>query len=308
MHSDHQEKKYKNNYYSVRVEGSTPHKPCNGINCYTDGSLMEQGSGAGIRRMDMPYQGISISLGKHTPVFQAEVFAINICAQNLIKEGMRERLITIYTDNQAVIYALDNYITRSKLVKECKANLNSPSLANKVRVEWVPEHKGIKRNERADYLARKGFEYVPLTPDPICGISISHAKRHIKKMAKSKAGLLWRNTRGMEQSKMFLKGSCPKRSNCLLNIHRSILRWVTGLYTGHCQLNKHLYKMRLIESPIFRFCRKDEEIAYHIICRGDVAARTRFLIFGKDRILDLKLCETVDPYTVSRFAKAIGLF
>ncbi|XP_014287016.1 uncharacterized protein [Halyomorpha halys] len=96
---------------------------------------------------------------------QAEVFAINVCAQNLIKEGMRERLITIYTDSQAAIYALDNYATRSKLVEECKANLNSLSLANKVWVEWVPGHKGIKGNERADYLPRKGSEYIPLTPD-----------------------------------------------------------------------------------------------------------------------------------------------
>ncbi|XP_066909368.1 uncharacterized protein [Halyomorpha halys] len=221
---------------------------------------------------------------------------------------MRERLITIYTDSQAAIYALDNYATRSILVEECMANLNSLSLANKVRVEWVPRHKGIKGNERADYLARKGSEYVPLTPEPISGISLSHAKRHIKKIAESKAGLLWRNTRGIEQSKMFLKGPCPKRSNCLLNMDRSILRWVTDLYTGHCQLNKHLYKMRLIESPICRFCRKEEETAYYIICKCDAVARTRFLFFGKDRILDPKLCETVDLYTVSRFAKAIGLF
>nr|XP_024215581.1 uncharacterized protein LOC112210443 [Halyomorpha halys] len=292
MHSDHQVKKYNNTHYNVRVDGSTPHKPCNGINCYTDGSLMEQGSGAGIWRMDRPNQGTSISLGKHTTVFQAEVFAINVCAQNLIKEGMRERLITIYTDSQAAIYALDNYATRSKLVEECKVNLNSLSLANKVWVEWVPGHKGIKGNERADYLARKGSEHVPLTPDPICGISLSHAKRHIKKIAESKAGLLWRNTRGMEQSKMFLKGPCPKRSNCLLNMDRGILRWVTGLYTGHCQLNKHLYRMGLTESPICRFCRKEEETAYHIMCKCDAVARTRFLIFGKGKgmyLYDYKL-------------------
>ncbi|XP_066907264.1 uncharacterized protein [Halyomorpha halys] len=258
--------------------------------------------------MYMPNEGTCISLGKHTTVFQVELFAINFCAQNLIKEGTRERLITIYTDSQAVIYALDNYVTRSKLVVECKANLNSLSLANKVRVQCVPGHKGIKGNERADYLARKGSESAPFTPDPICGIILSHTKRHIKNTAESKAGFLWRNTRGMEQSKMFLKGSCSKRSNCPLNMNRSILRWVTSLHTGHCQLNKHLYKMRLIESPICRFCRKDEETAYHIICRCDVVARTRLLNFHKNRILDPKLSETVDPYTVSRFAKAIGLF
>nr|XP_024219825.1 uncharacterized protein LOC112211793 [Halyomorpha halys] len=274
MHSDHQVKKYKETCYSISIEGSSPHRPCNGINCYTDGSLMEQGSGAGIWRMDMPNQATSILLEKHTTVFQAEVFAINVCAQNLIKEGTRERLITIFTDSQAAIYALDNYVTRSKLVEECKANLYSLSLANKVRVEWVPGHKGIKGNERADYLARKGSGSAPFAPGPICGISLSHAKRHFKMIAESKAGLLWRTSKRMEQSKMFLKGSCLKRSNCLLNMDRSILRWVTGLYTGHCQLNKHLYKMRLIESPIYRFCRKDEETAYHIICRCDVVART----------------------------------
>ncbi|XP_066906469.1 uncharacterized protein [Halyomorpha halys] len=175
LHSDHQKKKYKNTYYSVRVDGSTSHKPCNGINCYTDGSLMEQGSRAGIWRMDRPNQSTSISLGKHTTVFQAEVFAINVCAQNLIKEGKRERLITIYTDSQAAIYALDNYATCSKLVEECSA----------------------------------------------------------------------------ERRKRLL-------------------------------------------TTIMRKC--------------DAVARTRFLIFGKDRILDPKLCETVDPYKVSRFAKAIGLF
>lgn len=182
--------------------------------------------------MDRPREGTFIFLGKHAPVFQAEVLAINVCAQTLYEEGIKNRLITIHTDSQAAIGALSGYATRSKLVDECK-NLNSLSIANRVRLEWVPGHSGIQGNEKADCLARKGSERVPCTPEPICGISLSYAKRN-RLAVNNKTKSYWENTKKQIHIKLFLDGPCPKRTETLLLMDRCTLRNVTGLYTGHC--------------------------------------------------------------------------
>ena len=89
---------------------------------------------------------------------------------------------------------------------------------------------------------------------------------------------------------------------------RCNLRRVTGLYTGHCQLNKHLHNMGLTESSTCRLCGMEDETAFHIICGCDALARVRYLHFGCDRITDTKLCEMMDPMSLLRFVKATGLF
>jgi hypothetical protein len=82
---------------------------------YTDGSKTNKGTGAGVYRWGSR-RGHSFSLGLHTTVFQAEMYAIKACIMENIQKGYTGRNICILSDSQAAIKALDSYQINSKLV------------------------------------------------------------------------------------------------------------------------------------------------------------------------------------------------
>jgi hypothetical protein len=61
-------------------------------------------------------RGHSFSLGLHTTVFQAEIYAIKACIMEYIEKGCTGRNIYILSDSQAAIMALYTFQTNSKLV------------------------------------------------------------------------------------------------------------------------------------------------------------------------------------------------
>jgi hypothetical protein len=61
-----------------------------------------------------------------------------------------------------------------------------------------------------------------------------------------------------------------------LKHNRDQLRWVVGLFTGHCHLNGHLFKLRLMDSPICERCLEEDESATHILCDCEAIAHLRF--------------------------------
>jgi hypothetical protein len=75
-------------------------------------------------------------------------------------------------------------------------------------------------------------------------------------------------------------GSKSKPSNkCFLlafSLNRDQLRWVVGLFTGHCRLNGHLFKLGLADDPTCERCLEDDESAAHILCDCEAIAYLRF--------------------------------
>ena len=47
---------------------------------------------------------------------------------------------------------------------------------------------------------------------------------------------------------------------------------VTGLLTGHNTLRRHLYLLRLIDSPLCRACGVKEETSAHVLCECEALA------------------------------------
>lgn len=78
MHFDFQVLNYKDVFNSVRIDWTNSHRPCNGINYYTDGSLTGKDSDVGIRRMETLREGIPTFQSRHTLIYQAQVLEINI--------------------------------------------------------------------------------------------------------------------------------------------------------------------------------------------------------------------------------------
>jgi hypothetical protein len=76
-----------------------------GLVWYVDGPKTNEGTGAGLYRWGSR-RGHSFSLGLHTTVFQAKIYAIKACIMGKIEKGYICRNIYIPSDSQAAIKAL----------------------------------------------------------------------------------------------------------------------------------------------------------------------------------------------------------
>jgi hypothetical protein len=96
---------------------------------YTDGPKTNKGTGAGMYRWGLK-RGHSFSLGLHTTVFQAEIYAIKACIMENVEKGYTGRNICIISDSQAAIKALDSFQINSKLVWDCHQSLGNITGSN----------------------------------------------------------------------------------------------------------------------------------------------------------------------------------
>jgi ribonuclease HI len=125
-------------------------------------------------------RGHSFSLGLHTTVFQAEIYAIKACIMENIENGYTGRNICILSDSQAAIKALDSYQINSKLVWDCHQSLAKLAEHNRIQLVLVPGHMGIDGNEIADQLAKQGSSHPFIGPEPALGISAKVARGVIR--------------------------------------------------------------------------------------------------------------------------------
>jgi hypothetical protein len=111
----------------------------------------------------------------------------------------------------------------------------------------VPDHEGIVGNETADQLARTGSEHPFIRPEPACGISTGVAK---------KTARVWTNRNHNKKIRMrnwiqtgkgnYIRALCQKNEGSVKS-NRDQLRWALRLFTGHCNIKGHLFKLGLTE-------------------------------------------------------------
>ncbi|VEN60845.1 unnamed protein product, partial [Callosobruchus maculatus] len=99
----------------------------------------------------------------------SEVYAILQCARINNERSYRNKRIAILTDSQATLRALEVPKVTSALVWECLQELGRLAEHNKVTLEWVPGHSGIRGNERANELARLGSSALYIGAEPALG-------------------------------------------------------------------------------------------------------------------------------------------
>ncbi|XP_052744146.1 uncharacterized protein LOC128199286 [Bicyclus anynana] len=279
------------------------------IVCYTDGSRRESTklSGAGVFYSTIPNKDQAISLGKFASVFQAETYAIMVCAFDLMDlADIETKEIVIYSDSQAALKALKRNDTTSALVRECKNILNSLAEKTKVTIAWVPGHQGNYGNEKADELARMGAGLEFLGPEPCLPIPYSIIKRVIEGIIERESNTRWNSSTKCRQSKMFLKSFDKKKTTQLLLQSRLNIALVAGMTTGHCLLNRHLKIMKIIEDSSCPGC-GEEETSYHFIAECPMFALVRWELLGKDTLNEVDLTN-LSIGDIVRFTKATGRF
>ena len=153
--------------------------PNNALCVYTDGSRMENHTGAGVHFSFKEGMDLSIALGRVPTVFQAEVYAILAAVTSEALKDVRNQIICIFADSQAALGALQHHRVTSKLVQTCFQELNVLAAHNDVRLVWIPGHRGLEGNELADELARTGSSMAG--PDnPFIGASVESFKTAVK--------------------------------------------------------------------------------------------------------------------------------
>lgn len=87
--------------------------------------------------------------------FQAETYALLVCAQeNLWVQYFNQRVL-IYSDSQGVLKPLASCLLDSELVLGSLKAINQLVESNKVHICWVPGHQGLPGNDKAaDAFAR----------------------------------------------------------------------------------------------------------------------------------------------------------
>jgi ribonuclease HI len=128
------------------------------------------GTGAGIYGQSVRRR-LSLSLGRYATVFQAKVFAILACAHDIRDHGTPKKHVSICSDSLTALRAVRAVRTTSPLVRQCQKALDDISTLHVMGLYWVPGHAGVRGNEVADGLARKGSTLGFVGPEPALGVS-----------------------------------------------------------------------------------------------------------------------------------------
>jgi ribonuclease HI len=187
---------------------------------------------------------LSISVGKYVTVFQAEIYVILACVYELQNKARSEKYISICSDSQAALKALQAVKTTSPLVRQCQRALDDISTYHSMGLFWVPGHSGIRGNEIADELAKEGSAHHFVGPEPALGVSRQWIRRKIQCWLDRQHLVRWRGLVGtMRQAQELISGPNIAARTALMSFNRAQSRVVTGLLTGHNTLRRHLHTM-----------------------------------------------------------------
>ena len=249
------------------------------INCFTDGSKMPEGCGAGYMLMGENIKIYNtIPLGKNSTVFQAEVIAIAESCKDLARMNLKNKHIDFYIDNQSAIKAIDNYIIKDKVVLEAKLAIKTLTVYNTVTLNWIPGHEGHLGNEIADQLGKRASNTMVLGPEPSIPVQHSLKAALVENWCMSKHQDWWNTKQDCRQTKMNPKVGKNGKEFLKLTMQQS--RIATQLLTGHANLMRHRYLMKLEDTPICEKCEEEEETAFHFLAECPAYGSIRHITLG----------------------------
>ena len=251
------------------------------VNCYTDGSKINELSGAGIVIKRNPHtvnlnHNESFHLGQHSTVLQAEVMAVEKTATFLLDNKIEGRKILINCDSQSAIQAIDSTVIKNKTTLAATTALNTLGGTNEVTLRWIPAHCGYEGNELADQTAKRGSNDDSATrvqlPIPRCICYAALRRKTREKWAESNKlnpprmfNILWRDKFAKELAQM--------------QMNRRDIRVATQILTGHAALNYHLSKVNRTVEPICPLCEAEEETVFILLGQCPLLGKLRAELF-----------------------------
>lgn len=138
---------------------------------------------------------------------------------------------------------------------------------------------GVEGNEMADELAKQGANSILIGPEPFCGVPKCSVKRAMSSWEIRRMEQYWTGLPGHDGAKIFMPFYSHKGSKEALKLGRRDLRTLTAMYTGHCDLKLHQFRIGRGSDKWCRFCDEEEESPQHILgeCGRLMTKRRRFL-------------------------------
>ena len=265
-------------------DGQSKHRQLTQYNVYTDGSKMNDQTGAGFviykGRRETTNEWFRLPNG--TTVFQAEIAAVLKAAETLINTGDTDmKYIKIFIDSQAAMQALGNPHVTSMVVANAIDKLNDLAKAvRSVTLVWIPAHKGYEGNERADVLAKKGSE--ESDPDRLLTIGVPPAtlRAAIREWMYKEWGNEWEASNIAAHTKGFYAGPNPGKAKFAIKLARLELGRFVRIITGHSNLAFFQNKLGLLAAAECRLCGEGVETITHFLTkcpRLEVSRRNIFL-------------------------------
>jgi ribonuclease HI len=75
--------------------------------------------------------------------------------------------IVIHSGFQAALQVLNNPVVMSQTVLAAMLKLDYLAEKQVVSLRWIRAHVGFPRNEKADFLAKRGSQMVLMAPEPL---------------------------------------------------------------------------------------------------------------------------------------------
>jgi ribonuclease HI len=248
---------------------------------FTDGSGMDNkiGASAVLYKNKIMINHLRHCLGdiKQHTVFEGEVVGA-LLASKLIEKHRGINYVTIYADNRALIAAITSQKpTPGHYLMDDIHNIvatlkkNRPNL--RITLKWVPAHKGVIGNEKADIEAKnaitEGGSHIRDLP-PILTKNLKYSRSASKQEFNAKIKeiiqQLW--TQSPRYPHMKLTSPSPmsnKHIDLITKMPRKYASIITQLKTGHIPLAKYLYRIGKTDSPICPACRQESETIIHFL-------------------------------------------
>ena len=254
-----------------------PDETENDVNCYTDGSKLDELVGAGIVvriNSDDPDHKEAFHLGKYSTVLQAEVLAVEKTATFLLSKKIEGKKILINCDSQSAIKAIDSTVIKNKTTLAATNALNTLGESNEVTLRWIPAHCGYEGNELADQIAKRGSKNDSATmvqlPIPRC-VCYAALRRKTKEN--------WVDSFRQNPPKIFKIFWRDKFEKELALMNKRDLRVATQILTGHAALNHHLSRVNRTVQPICPLCEAEEETVSHLLGQCPMLGKLRAEFF-----------------------------
>jgi hypothetical protein len=179
--------------------------------------------------------------------FQAKIYAILACAYEIQSQKRPEKYVSICSDSQVALKALQAIRTTSPLVQQWQRALSDISTQHAVGLYWVPGHAAVRGNEIADELAKGGSGRRFLGPEPVLGVSRQDIQRRLGRWLVNQHWVRWRGLGDTQrQARELISGPSLGAKAKSLSFNRTQSRAVTGLLTGHNTLRRHLHLLGLV--------------------------------------------------------------
>ncbi|XP_012272764.1 ribonuclease H1-like [Orussus abietinus] len=222
----------------------------NYVQFYTDGSKCKPSDKTGFAVYSPQRFSLKTRISKKYSVYEAEAFAI-LNALKYIKKSNIQKAV-IFSDSLRVLNKLssiDKLGNDENIIYDIKElYIKIKQNRQVIKFIWIPSHKGIEGNEKADTLAKESTNR-PQTD--IKTLPYSHTHREYKEEMKNNT---WKYVQEQAKHKgtYYFKKFAEKTTTAWFrnsSMKRDNITLINRLKSNHTRVKAHLFKKNIINSP-----------------------------------------------------------